>query len=72
MCVSFPHSSELKAISSLYFFMSTYGFHQCLCYYQAITMIYRGHMIHKITDVYKKTFPVRLKKDSSSLYLNVL
>ena len=25
-------------------------------------MIYRGHMINKITDVYKKTFPVSLKK----------
>ena len=25
-------------------------------------MIYRGHVIDKMADVYKKTFPVRLKK----------
>ena len=25
-------------------------------------MIYRGHVIHKMAEVYKKIFPVRLKK----------
>jgi len=25
-------------------------------------MMYRSHVINKINDVYKKTFPVRLKK----------
>ena len=25
-------------------------------------MIYGGHLIHKMADVYKKSFPVRLKK----------
>jgi len=25
-------------------------------------MIYRSHVIHKMADVYKKTFPVRSKK----------
>ena len=49
-------------MSSLYFFISTYGFNQCICYDQAITMIYRGHMIDKMADVYKNTFPVRSKK----------
>ena len=56
--ISFPHSSEQKAISSLYFFVSTYGFQQCLCCDQAITMICRGHVINKMANVYKKTFPV--------------
>ena len=61
LCVSFPHSSTQKAISSLYFFVSTSGFLQCLCYNQAITMIYKGHVIEKMANVYKKTFSVRLK-----------
>ena len=58
--ISFPHSSEQKAISSLYFFVSTYGFQQCLCCDQAITMICRGHVINKMANVYKKNFPSEL------------
>ena len=30
-------------------------------------MIYRGHMIDKMADVYKKTFPVRSKKEFIAL-----
>jgi len=29
-------------------------------------MIYRGHVIDKMADVYKKTFPMRLKKRGNS------
>jgi len=39
--VSVPHGSKQNDISSLYFFVSTSGFHQCILYDQAITMIYR-------------------------------
>ena len=41
LCISFSGSSKQKSISPLYFIVSTSGFHQCLCYDQAITMIYR-------------------------------
>ena len=60
---SFLQSSKQKTISSLYFFVSTFGFHQCLRYDQVITMIYRGHVINKMADVYQKSFPMRLKKN---------
>ena len=42
----------LFSISSLYFFVPTSGFHQSLCYNQAITMIYRGYVLNKMADVY--------------------
>ena len=53
-----------KAKSSLYFVVSTFGFYQCFFYDQAITLIYihMDHVINKMADTYKKTFPVRLKK----------
>ena len=76
---SFPHSSKQKAISSLYFFVSTSGFHQYLCYDQVITMIYKGHMIDKMADVYEKSFRCDRKNKFIALlqvrycwYLNVL
>jgi len=34
---------------------STSGFYQFLCYNQAITMIYGGHMIDKMVAFYKKS-----------------
>jgi len=30
-------------------------------------MLYRGHVVDKITDVYNKTFPVRSKKEFIAL-----
>jgi len=62
LCASFPHSSKQKAISSLYFFVSTSGFHQYIRYDQAITMIYRGHVIDKMAVVYQRSFLVTSKK----------
>jgi len=76
LCASFPHSSKQKAIFSLYFFVSTSGLHQYLCYDQAITMMYWGHMINKMAVVYQGSFPVRSKKRvhrvSYCWYLNVI
>ena len=56
-------SSKQKTISSLYFFISTSGFHQCLCYERVITMICRDHVIDKMANVYNSVFLARLKKN---------